>query len=77
MRDLLQHAYNQEPNEKAALFRIIGELADEKSIPELTSRIEGKDPIARDAHHQHPVALQPAGRCRQALQTQLQATRTR
>ncbi len=47
VRDLLQHAYNQEANEKAALFRIIGELADETAIPELTSRIEGKDSVAR------------------------------
>ena len=47
VRDLLQHAYSQEANEKAALFRIIGELADESSIPELTSRIEGKDSVAR------------------------------
>lgn len=47
VRDLLQHAYNQEANEKAALFRIIGELADESAIPELTSRIEGKDSVAR------------------------------
>src|SRR5690606_8468297 len=28
VRDLLQHAYAQEPNEKAALFKIVGELAD-------------------------------------------------
>jgi eukaryotic-like serine/threonine-protein kinase len=47
VRDLLQHAYSQEANEKAALFRIIGELADEAAIPELTSRIEGKDSVAR------------------------------
>jgi eukaryotic-like serine/threonine-protein kinase len=47
VRDLLQHAYSQEANEKAALFRIIGELADESAIPELTSRIEGKDSVAR------------------------------
>jgi serine/threonine-protein kinase len=47
VRDLLQHAYSQEATEKAALFRIIGELADESSIPDLTSRIEGKDSAAR------------------------------
>lgn len=47
VRDLLQHAYSQEANEKAALFRIVGELADEAAIPELTSRIEGKDSVAR------------------------------
>jgi len=47
LRDLLQHAYSQEANEKAALFRIIAELADESHIPELISRIEGKDSVAR------------------------------
>jgi HEAT repeat protein/tRNA A-37 threonylcarbamoyl transferase component Bud32 len=47
VRDLLQHAYSQEANEKAALFRIVGELADESAIPELISRIEGKDTVAR------------------------------
>jgi HEAT repeat protein/tRNA A-37 threonylcarbamoyl transferase component Bud32 len=47
VRDLLQHAYSQEANEKAALFRIIGDLADDSAIPELTSRIEGKDSVAR------------------------------
>ena len=47
VRELLQHAYNQEANEKAALFRIIGELADPSSLSELISRIEGKDSAAR------------------------------
>ena len=47
VRELLQHAYNQESNEKAALFRIIGELADASTVSELVSRIEGKDSAAR------------------------------
>jgi eukaryotic-like serine/threonine-protein kinase len=47
VRDLLQHAYTQEANEKAALFRIVSELADEASIGELMSRIDGKDSVAR------------------------------
>jgi len=46
-RDLLTRAYNQEPTEKAALFRIISEIADVSLVPELVSRLEGKDPIAR------------------------------
>jgi len=46
-RDLLTRAYNQEPTEKAALFRIISEIADDSLLPELVSRLEGKDPIAR------------------------------
>ena len=47
IRELLTAAYNQEPNEKAALFRIVAEAADESAVPELISRLQGKDPIAR------------------------------
>jgi serine/threonine-protein kinase len=46
-RDVLQRAYAQEPAEKAAMFRIIGDIADDSLVPELISRLEGKDPIAR------------------------------
>ena len=46
-RELLQHAYSQEPAEKAAMFKIIAEIADASIVPELLSRLEGKDPIAR------------------------------
>jgi len=47
LRELLKAAYSQEPNEKAALFRVIAETATVDGIGELTSRLEGKDPIAR------------------------------
>jgi len=47
VRELLAAAYTQEPNEKAALFRTIGEIADRASLPELLGRLQGKDPIAR------------------------------
>jgi eukaryotic-like serine/threonine-protein kinase len=47
VRELLAAAYTQEPNEKAALFRTIGEIADRQSLPELLGRVHGKDPIAR------------------------------
>jgi eukaryotic-like serine/threonine-protein kinase len=47
VRELLHAAYSQEANEKAALFRIVGEAATVDSLPELVSRLEGKDPIAR------------------------------
>ncbi len=40
-------AYSQEANEKAALFRIIGEVVDNSTVAELVGRIQGKDPIAR------------------------------
>ncbi len=46
-RDLLKHAYSQEPAEKAALLRIVAETADAGLVPELLSRLEGKDAVAR------------------------------
>jgi serine/threonine-protein kinase len=46
-RDLLKRAYAQEPTEKAALFRIISDIADDSLVPDLLSRLEGKDPVAR------------------------------
>jgi HEAT repeat protein/tRNA A-37 threonylcarbamoyl transferase component Bud32 len=47
VRELLAVAYQQEPNEKAALFRIIGEISDANAVPELIGRLHGKDAIAR------------------------------
>ena len=47
VRELLTAAYAQEANEKAALFRVVAEIADVTAVPELVSRLEGKDPIAR------------------------------
>jgi len=70
VRDLLTHAYNQEPNEKAALFRIIGDVADDSAIPELVSRVEGKDPIAR-MHIINMLAKFNRPEVVQAIQTQL------
>ncbi len=53
LRDLLNAAYQQDANEKAALFRIAGDLVDDSSVDELISRVQGKDPIART----HIIAL--------------------
>src|SRR3984885_8605100 len=47
VRDLLQAAYAQEANEKAALFRLVGEIADPHAVSELIGRLHGKDPISR------------------------------
>ena len=43
LRDLLAAAYNQDSGDKAALFKIIGEVADASSIPDLLARLAGKD----------------------------------
>ncbi|HEY4772010.1 MAG TPA: HEAT repeat domain-containing protein [Steroidobacteraceae bacterium] len=47
VRDLLNAAYAQEANEKAALFRLIGDIAEVSAAPELIGRLHGKDPISR------------------------------
>ncbi len=47
VRDLLNAAYQQDSTERSGLFKIIAEIADESSIDDLVSRIEGKDPLAR------------------------------
>jgi serine/threonine-protein kinase len=72
-RDVLKHAYNQEPGEKAALFRIVADIADASLIPELMSRLEGKDPIAR-THIINILARFNRPEVAQALQGQLRDT---
>ncbi|HUO96911.1 MAG TPA: HEAT repeat domain-containing protein [Steroidobacteraceae bacterium] len=47
LRDLLSAAYAHESGDKAALFKIIGDVADEASIPDLLARLDGKDFIVR------------------------------
>jgi len=69
-REILKHAYGQEPAEKAALFRIVAEVADETLVPELLSRLEGKDPIAR-THIINIVARFNRPEVARALQAQL------
>jgi serine/threonine-protein kinase len=47
VRELLTAAHNQQPNEKAALFRVISDIATPAAVPELIGRLQGKDQIAR------------------------------
>ncbi len=70
VRELLNAAYQQEPNEKAALFRIIGEIVDASSVSELVGRIGGKDPIAR-VHIINLLARFNTPEVQTALQSQL------
>ena len=70
VRDLLAAAYTQEANDKAAIFRIIGEIADEQSVSELVGRIQGKDPIAR-VHIINILARFNTREVQHALQAQL------
>jgi eukaryotic-like serine/threonine-protein kinase len=70
LRDLLTAAYNQEGNEKAALFRLVGEVADSTAVPELLGRLQGRDTIAR-VHLINILARFPTPEVKTALQAQL------
>jgi eukaryotic-like serine/threonine-protein kinase len=70
VRELLNTAYQQEANEKAAMFRIIGEIADAQALPELIGRMSGKDPIAR-VHIINILARFNTREVQTALQAQL------
>jgi eukaryotic-like serine/threonine-protein kinase len=70
VRELLTAAYAQEPNEKAALFRIVSEAADEAALPELLGRLQGKDPVAR-LHIINILARFNKPEVQRALQTQM------
>ena len=47
LRDLLAVAYTNDSSDRTALFKIIGEVADESSVPDLIARLEGKDTSVR------------------------------
>jgi HEAT repeat protein/tRNA A-37 threonylcarbamoyl transferase component Bud32 len=70
VRELLNAAYNQEPNERSGLFKVVAEIADESSIDDLIARIEGKDPVAR-LHIINVLARFNTPKVQQAVQKQL------
>ncbi len=70
VRELLNAAYAQEPTEKAALFRVLAEIADESAVDDLISRLEGKDSVAR-LHIVNTLARFNLPRVQQAIQAQL------
>jgi serine/threonine-protein kinase len=73
VRELLGAAYKQAANEKAALFRILGELASDNDLPELVGRLNGKDPVAR-LHIINILSRFPKPEVQRALQQQLKDT---
>ena len=73
VRELLAAAYKQEANEKAALFRVLGELATDNDLPELVGRLNGKDPVAR-LHIINILSRFPKPEVSRALQQQLKDT---
>jgi serine/threonine-protein kinase len=73
VREILAAAYKQEANEKAALFRVLGELATDNDLPELVGRLNGKDPVAR-LHIINILSRFPKPEVSRALQQQLKDT---
>jgi HEAT repeat protein/tRNA A-37 threonylcarbamoyl transferase component Bud32 len=47
INQLLRRAYDLDPREKAAVFKIIREVATEATVPDLLARLEGKDAAIR------------------------------
>ena len=47
IRQLLTQIYYLQPSEKAAVFKLVDETADESLLPDLISRIDGKDPVVK------------------------------
>ncbi len=47
VRKLLSHAYDLGPNEKEACMKLVGEMANDALVPELLSRLTGKDAMVR------------------------------
>jgi HEAT repeat protein/tRNA A-37 threonylcarbamoyl transferase component Bud32 len=73
VREILAAAYKQEANEKAALFRVLGELATDNDLPELVGRLNGKDAVAR-LHIINILSRFPKPEVSRALQQQLKDT---
>jgi HEAT repeat protein/tRNA A-37 threonylcarbamoyl transferase component Bud32 len=47
VRQLLGQIYHLQPSEKAAVFKLIDEIATEEMVPDLLARIDGKDPLVK------------------------------
>ena len=47
VRQLLGQIYFLQPSEKAAVFKLIDDVANEEMIPDLLQRMDGKDPIVK------------------------------
>jgi HEAT repeat protein/tRNA A-37 threonylcarbamoyl transferase component Bud32 len=47
VRQLLAQIYFLQPSEKAAVFKLIDEIMTEEMVPDLLSRLDGKDPLVK------------------------------
>ncbi len=70
VRELLNAAYSQQPNEKVAMFRVIADIVTANDVPELIGRLQSKDQIAR-LHIINMLSRFNMPAVREALQQQL------
>jgi len=70
VHELLQRAYDCEPREKAAIFKIIEETIKPNMVPDLVARMGGKDPIIK-IHLMNLLAKFDKPEINQALEMQL------
>jgi eukaryotic-like serine/threonine-protein kinase len=70
IRQLLGQIYFLQPNEKAAVFKLIDEVASDELVPDLLARMDGKDPIVK-MHLIHVLARFEREDVTAALQEQL------
>ena len=70
VHDLLRRAYELEPKEKAAIFKIIEDIVTEDMVPDLIARMGGKDPVIK-IHLINLLARFDKPEINQALEVQL------
>ena len=70
VRQLLGQIYHLQPSEKAAVFRLIDEITTDEIVPDLLSRMDGKDPLVK-MHLINVISRFDRPDVNQALQDQL------
>jgi serine/threonine-protein kinase len=70
VHELLQRAYDLEPKESAAVFKIIEGIVRPEMVPDLVSRLGGRDPVIK-VHIINLVANFPGREVNHALESQL------
>ncbi len=73
VHELLRRAYEMEPKEKAALFRIIEETVKPDMVPDLIARMGGKDPAIK-IHLMNLLSRFDKAEINRALEMQLKDT---
>jgi len=70
VRQLLGQIYFLQPSEKAAVFKLIDDVANEEMVPDLLTRMDGKDPLVK-MHLINVIARFDRPDVNKALQEQL------